>query len=288
MNASLPIQTSRFRIPAAPTSIEKGANLALLLDAEAVDCIAHNFGLAWPSFDRDGFRKSAMSGLAPLGIMQRGPHIARAMRAYLPQRYEDAVEVLLSSLTPPLQATSDNGMAPFFYHPHASFISEYGLDPAGNDGSDPFETSMRALRELTQRFTAEFAIRPFLARRTADTLARLMEWTRDRSSHVRRLCSEGARPRLPWAPRLQAFVADPSPAIPILEALKDDPELYVRRSVANHLGDIAKDHPERVFEICRRWTRNASPERKWLIRHALRHPAKTGVATALKLREAAR
>ena len=102
-----------------------------------------------------------------------------------------------------------------------------------------------------------------------------------------RSCSEGSRPRLPWAMRIPAFIKDPRPVLPILEALKDDPDLYVRRSVANHLGDIAKDHPQLAFEVCKRWIEGASPERRWLIRHAVRHPAKKGVKVALRLRKLA-
>jgi len=176
----------------------------------------------------------------------------------------------------------------FFYLPHVSFVALYGLDPAENGGRDPFETSMSAQYELTRRFSAEFSMRPFLIRWPERTLARLLEWTKDPDPHVRRLCSEGARPRLPWAIRIPAFLGDPRPVIPILEALRDDPAEYVQRSVANHLGDIAKDRPELAFEICERWVPGASESRKWLIRHAVRHPAKHGVATALRLRELAK
>ena len=147
---------------------------------------------------------------------------------------------------------------------------------------------MQAQHALTRRFSAEFSIRPFLVRDQTRTLARLLEWTTDPDPHVRRLCSEGSRPRLPWGMRLTAFVQDPGPVLPILERLKDDPSLYVRRSVANHLGDIAKDHPERVFALCEAWLDGASNERKWLIRHALRHPAGKGHPTALALRVAAK
>ena len=168
-----------------------------------------------------------------------------------------------------------------------AFVATYGLDPAHNGGRDPFEVSMRAQYELTKRFTSEFSMRPYLIHQQKRTLARLMEWTRDPDPHVRRLCSEGARPRLPWAMRIPAFVKDPRPALPILEALKDDADLYVRRSVANHVGDIAKDHPELAFELCGNWLQGASAERKWLIRHAVRHPAKKGVKEALELRRRA-
>lgn len=277
-----------LRLPTAPRSIAKGSSLAALLGPEAVECLAHNLGQAGRGFDATAFRRTANEGLAPLGITQRGAHLARALRAHLPPRYEDAVDVLLRSLTPPLTATDDLGLGVFFYLPHVCFVSAYGLEAEHNGGRDPFEISMRAQYEITRRFSAEFSIRPFLIRWPERTLARLMEWTRDPDPHVRRLCSEGTRPRLPWAQRIPAFVRDPRPALPILEALKDDPDLYVRRSVANHLGDIAKDHPELVFEIGMRWVNGASAERKWLIRHAVRHPAKKGVAAALRLRKLAK
>jgi 3-methyladenine DNA glycosylase AlkC len=275
------------RLPAAPRSIQKGSSLGDLLDHEAIECLVHNISLVHARFDGESFRKAAADGLKPLAILQRGHHLARALRAHLPERYEEAIEVLIRSLTPPQSRTEDLGLAVFFYLPHVSFVATYGLDAEGNGGHDPFETSMRAQHELTRRFTAEFSMRPFLIRWPERTLERLMEWTRDPDPHVRRLCSEGARPRLPWAIRIPQFIKDPRPVLPILEALKDDPDMYVRRSVANHVGDIAKDHPELAFEICERWVKGASPERKWLIRHAVRHPARKGVKAALRLRKMA-
>lgn len=276
------------RLPPAPRSIEKGSTLTALLDRSAIECLAHNLALAHAKFDARAFRRAALDGLKPLSFMDRGHHLARAMRAHLPQRYDQAIKVLLRSLTPPSTSTDRLGLGVFFYLPHTSFVGAYGLDAEHNDGRDPFEISMKAQYELTRRFTAEFSIRHFLMRWPERTLTQLRAWTRDSDPHVRRLCSEGTRSRLPWGLRLQMFVKDPRPALPILEALKDDPELYVRRSVANHLGDIAKDHPELAFELCERWLKGASAERKWLIRHALRHPAKNGVKCALNLRSRAR
>ena len=275
------------RLPSAPRSIQKGSSLADLLDREAIDCLVHNIALVHPKFDADAFRATATDGLKPLAILQRGQHLAKALRTHLPTRYDDAIEILIRSLTPANTRTDELGLAVFFYLPHVSFVATYGLDAAHNGGKDPFETSMRAQYELTRRFSAEFSMRPFLIRWQDRTLARLLEWTRDPDPHVRRLCSEGARPRLPWAIRIPAFIKDPRPVLPILETLKDDPDLYVRRSVANHLGDIAKDHPELAFEICERWVEGASTDRKWLIRHAVRHPAKKGVKAALRLRKLA-
>lgn len=147
---------------------------------------------------------------------------------------------------------------------------------------------MTAQYELTKRFTAEFSIRPFLIHQQDRTLQQLKDWVTDPDPHVRRLSTEGTRPRLPWARRIPAFIKDPSPALSILEALKDDSSLYVRSSVANHLGDIAKDHPDLVFDICKGWLKDASKERKWLIRHAVRHPAKKEHPKALELRKKAK
>lgn len=275
------------RIPDAPRSIQKGSSLAGLLGSEAVECLAHNLALVYHSFDGDSFRRMALHSLAPLGLIQRGHHLARVLRAHLPTTYGDAVTVLIRSLTPPNEETKDLGLGVFFYLPHVSFIAAYGLDADGNGGRDPFEVSMTAQYELTRRFSAEFSMRPFLIQQPDRTLARLREWTRDPDPHVRRLCSEGARPRLPWAMCIPAFIKEPRPVLPIIEALKDDQSLYVRRSVANHVGDIAKDHPELAFELCERWLKGASAERKWLIRHAVRHPAKKGVKAAIRLRERA-
>lgn len=258
-----------------------------ILGAEAVRCLARNISLAHPSFPREDFIRAAVSSLGSLGILDRGLALARTLHRFLPRPYDRAIRVLLASLTPPLTRTDAFGLGVFFYLPHVCFIAEFGLDPVHNAGNDPFDVSMEAQYELTRRFSAEFSIRPFLIRDPDRTLARLRDWTSDPDPHVRRLCSEGCRPRLPWAVRIPAFIKNPSPVLPILEALKDDPDLYVRRSVANHVGDIAKDHPAMAFALCERWLPGASEERKWLIRHALRHPAKKKNPVALRIRGAA-
>jgi 3-methyladenine DNA glycosylase AlkC len=120
-----------------------------------------------------------------------------------------------------------------------------------------------------------------LQKHTEATLERLMEWTQDPSEHVRRLVSEGTRPRLPWASRLSAFQRDPSPVLALLERLKDDPSLYVRRSVANNLNDIGKDHPTLLADTATAWLHHATPERRWIVQHALRSAVKRGEPGAL-------
>jgi 3-methyladenine DNA glycosylase AlkC len=273
----------RFR---APGSIEAGVPLKRLLGRTAVELIGESFVAVHPAFDHGRFTAAAQRGLGRLGILDRGAHIATALAGELPREFPAAVAVLLRALGPPLPVSAGFGLAPFFYLPHACFI-------AANAG-DHIDDGLRACREVTRRFTAEFCIRPLLIRHQDACLATLATWAADPDVHVRRLVSEGTRPRLPWAMRLPAFQRDPTPVLPLLEALKDDPDLYVRRSVANHLGDIAKDHPATAFAICARWTDevadNDGPRgeaRRWMVRHAVRLPAKQGVRAALRLRTAA-
>lgn len=244
--------------------------------AEIPRTIADMIVTAYPAFSKPRFLRSALNGYEPLGLMPRGRQIARALRQHLPNDYEQAIEILLASLGPTVpKQEGDRGMAPFLYLPHVMFVAEYGLDH--------FDASMRAQYELTQRFTAEFSIRPFLDRHQEATLARLKAWAADPSPDVRRLVSEGTRPRLPWAPRLRNFQADPQPVLALLELLKDDPDLYVRRSVANNLNDIGKDHPAVLAKTAKVWMRNATEERRWLIRHALRSAVKRGEPGALSV-----
>jgi 3-methyladenine DNA glycosylase AlkC len=222
-------------------------------------------------FPHDAFVRDALAGYGPLSLTGRGFQIAEALRKHLPQEFPKAVDVLLASASQPRESTG--GMASFIFMPHLFFVARHGLDH--------FEDSMRAQHALTQRFTAEFSIRAFLEKHPEATLARLRQWATDPSPHVRRLVSEGTRPRLPWAPRLRAFQKDPRPVLELLELLKDDPELYVRRSVANNLNDIGKDHPALLASVAKRWLRGATPERRWIVGHALRSAVKRADAGAL-------
>lgn len=140
---------------------------------------------------------------------------------------------------------------------------------------------MKALHAITQRFTAEFAIRPFIIQHPELAFATLSAWLDDPSAHVRRLVSEGSRPRLPWGQRLQALVQDPSPTLPLLQRLQDDPSAYVRRSVANHLNDIAKDHPGLLVNWLSTHLPDAPEARRGLLRHASRSLIKLGHADTL-------
>jgi 3-methyladenine DNA glycosylase AlkC len=236
--------------------------------------IAMMIAAVHPEFPREAFLRDALAGYAPLSLTGRGFHIATALRTHLPSDYPKAVGILVESASQPHEHRASGGMAAFLYMPHLFFIARHGLDH--------FEESMRAQHALTQLFTAEYSIRAYLEKHPEKTLARLREWATDPSHHVRRLVSEGTRPRLPWAPRLRAFQKDPRPVLELLELLRDDSELYVRRSVANNLNDIGKDHPALLATIAKRWLRGATPERRWVVNHALRSAIKRADAGALR------
>jgi 3-methyladenine DNA glycosylase AlkC len=212
-------------------------------------------------------------GYDSLELMDRGRKIATALKVYLPEDFKSAVGILIASLDSPVEHDENNSIASFIFLPHTIYVTENGLDD--------FDTSMQAHYQLTQKFTSEFAIRPFIQRYPEKCLALLTVWANDPNQHVRRLVSEGTRSRLPWASRLPEFIQDPTPVIQLLELLKDDPELYVRRSVANNLNDIGKDHPELLASIAKRWLKNASNDRVWLVKHALRSAIKRGEQGAL-------
>ena len=131
---------------------------------------------------------------------------------------------------------------------------------------------MKVIEEITKRNTGEYTIRPFIESDAQRTLSIMREWSKDSNKHIRRLASEGGRPRLPWAKKLDRFVENPLPLIPILNNLKDDSSNYVQKSVANCLNDILKDNPEIGKQIIEGWNKgNVSKQCKWIIKHSLRN-----------------
>jgi 3-methyladenine DNA glycosylase AlkC len=254
-----------------------------LLNAALVSSAGTALARQAKTFDRKRFEKIALDGLDALEMKARAMQIADALEATLPPRFDDACRVIEAALAPPIDVNDlagarhdmRDGLAGWIVWPLGEFVARRGVD-------EP-ERALAALHALTQRFSAEFAIRRFIVDHPALTLATMQGWTSDTSPHVRRLASEGSRPRLPWGLQLKSLIADPSPTLPILAALQDDPSEYVRRSVANHLNDIAKDHPEQVVDWVRHHLRDASPERRALLLHASRTLIKQGHAGMLAL-----
>ena len=235
--------------------------------------IANDIRYVYPTFPADSFLAQALDGFEELELMDRSKQIARSLADHLPATRDEALRILIASLGFEDPQTENGGMAAFYYMPHAHFVATEGLDH--------FDLAMEANYQITKLSTAEFSVRPYLEQHTRATLELFGRWATDPSEHVRRLVSEGSRPRLPWAGRLKVFQADPSPVIELLTLLKDDPSDYVRRSVANNLNDIAKDHPDVVIELARQWWNEGNDDRRRLVRHGLRTLVKQANPAAL-------
>ena len=192
--------------------------------------------------------------------------ITNTLHDHLPENYEKSLSVLI-----PASKKINWGYFGIFF---PDYVECYGLNS--------WTSSMKALKEFTKSSSGEFAIRPFIEQDQDRAFKELLKWSKDKNHHVRRLSSEGCRPRLPWGRKLKELVKDPSPILEILENLKDDPELYVRKSVANNINDISKDHPEIVLDIAKKWI-GKSERTDWIIKHGLRTLLKKGNKRALKI-----
>jgi len=252
-----------------------------LLNKKIIAGMAGHFKNHWSQFDNKGFVKTATKNLDTLELKARTERITQAMIEYLPTDFKKAGKIMLASLGTPLDDDISAGTV------DASGIAGWAVTPlthyVGLHGHDHFDLSMTLFKEMTKCASSEFGIRFFLLESPEKTLLAMKNWTTDPNQHVRRLVSEGSRPRLPWAMSLPAFIKDPAPVIQLLERLKDDDQEYVRRSVANNLNDIAKDNPDLVAEIATQWMKDASQERKKLVRHACRTLLKNGHQKTLKV-----
>jgi len=238
------------------------------LNAASVERIADSLVRVVPNFAKKQFVNDAIDGLTPLELKSRVRHISAALKKCLPADFEKAADILLSLKANWIPDEPGGSLSGFAAWPVIDYVGEYGLDHP--------EKALKVLKALTSLFSAEFAIRPFIIQHFELTYRHLDQWCDDSDEHVRRLVSEGTRPRLPWGQRLPQFIVEPSPVFQLLEKLKDDPADYVRRSVANNLNDISKDHPDQVIALCRRWLNAAGPDRAWIIRHATRTLVKSG------------
>ena len=223
---------------------------------------------AWDRFDRAAFTADATGGLAPLALLARVHHVATALRRTMPDDFATAATVLHRTLD---SATFTGWMT----LPCGYYVADHGID-------DP-HTALPALAALSPRFSSEGPVRVFIERHPETTFEYLHRWAGDPDEHVRRLVSEGTRPRLPWAPQLRGLIADPGPALALLDRLHDDESDCVRRSVANRLNDISKDHADLAVTVAGRWAAAGGDRTAWVIRHGLRTLIKYGNVGALRL-----
>ena len=237
------------------------------LSRDTVSLFSKRIRDAYSKFDKKKYTVTVLAdGFLKLELKERLNKIAESLKDFLPVNYDAAVAILIK--VAPNVGTFENWALTIY-------IEKFGLKD--------FKVSVRALEELTKYGTSEFAIRPFMIRHTAKMLPILMKWTRSKNEHIRRLAAEGSRPRGVWVAHIEVFKKDARPVIKILEKLKADESLYVRKAVANNLNDISKAHPDLVARTCKKWQKAGDANTDWIIKHGCRSLVKNGHPAIMKL-----
>ncbi|MGD1951499.1 MAG: DNA alkylation repair protein [Leptolyngbyaceae cyanobacterium] len=249
-----------------------------LFNSDKVEYLGGLISQVYPAFDQTAFHSDVVDALPKLELKQRIAHISNCLHQYLPDGYPAALDIILNSLPPALDPTkTDDDFGDFIFAPLSLFVATYGCT------EHYLERSLQALKEITKRFSAEDAIRYFINAFPDETCGFLLDCTQDENYHVRRLASEGTRPKLPWS---QKLVIDYHQPLPILELLFADNTRYVTRSVANHLNDISKVDSTLVIETLTRWNasgKQTADEMTFITKHGLRSQTKQGNPQALAL-----
>lgn len=248
-----------------------------LFNRERVSYLARLFESADERFDAGAFVSETVRAFKKLELKERITHIATRLERYLDMDFRVAARQIVAALPEPLDPKrTDDDFGDFIFAPLGEFVVRNGLQ------DKHVSLSLKTLKEITKRFSMEYAIRAFINAHPERTLAELEKWSKDKNYHVRRLVSEGTRPSLPWAGRLSL---DPAVPISLLDNLQADPTRYVTRSVANHLNDISKSQPDLVLQTLSRWHRagqQAETEMQWMTKHSLRTLVKQGHSGALQ------
>ncbi len=222
------------------------------------------FARVHTDFNPEKFVKDVTKNFEPLSLNERMRNTSVVLEKHLPANYEKALEIMYA-VVPTLKTGYTTLIFP-------DFVSQFGLNHQ--------QLSLEALKYFTRFGSSEFAIRVFLKNDFDNTLNTMIKWAGDENHHVRRLASEGSRPRLPWSFKLPQVIENPTVTQPILEQLKADPELYVRKSVANHLNDFSKDNPDYMLELVESWDRS-HPYTAWIVKHGTRTLIKKGNAGSM-------
>jgi len=233
------------------------------LNHELISKLALDIQSVYSPFQADAFLRSTMDAWEELELKDRVYRIAVNMGEYLPGDYGTAISIIDQVVGN--YGTWLDGWGWFF----PIFVELFGQD------EENWDVSMGALARYTPYASSEGAVRPFIIKHEARMMAQMVAWSKHESEHVRRLSCEGCRPALPWAPALNSFKKDPTPILPILEQLKTDPSVWVRKSVANNLNDISKTHPALVAKIAKEWY-GSNEHTNWIVKHGCRTLLKKG------------
>lgn len=240
---------------------------------QLVKHLSEQIKLEYSSFEQQLFEETISKQLEALEMKERVRLISQSLFKHLPNNFKQSSQILINILKSEKKPLGIDGFATW---PLLQFIEDYGLDD--------YPHSFKAMYEMTQRFSAEFAIRPFIQNDPEKSFQYIDKWVSDKNEHIRRLCSEGIRPNLPWGIKVENINQNLLRGINILESLKDDPSLYVRKSVANHLNDISHLDQKLMLKTLKAWSKGNIPkERQWIIRHASRTLLKKGNPDILKL-----
>lgn len=231
-------------------------------DNQLARLLADKITPIYPKINKKVFIRSIQNDIKNKALKERVELMADALHQHLPDSYPDSVDILLQILGP--ENPEETGMFTEFYWlmPVAKFVEKYGLNH--------FDISIHAIGEITKRNTGEYAIRPFIRKYPQKTLRVMEEWAQSENFHLRRLASEGLRPKLPWASKLELFIHEPEPVFNILELLKEDPIHFVKKSVANHITDYFKVNPQSANTLVGEWKKSNNPDTQWIIKHATR------------------
>lgn len=231
-------------------------------DVNLAQMLSERIVAVFPDFKKEIYISTIRENCSNLGFAARVELHADELHRYLPDDFNMASTILVSVLGKENQ--DETGMFSKFYWimPIGKYVEKYGLQH--------FEQSMWAIEEITKRNTGEYAIRPFIRRYPEQTIEKMTEWAKSENFHLRRLSSEGLRPKLPWATKLETFIEKPSLVFAILDILKEDEVMFVKKSVANHLTDWLKVNREPTVELLRRWSRSNNQNTQWIISRATR------------------
>lgn len=228
-----------------------------------------------PGFPQTSFEKEFQRTYQDHELKGRVGLLAAGLKKHLPPSYEEGLSVLMKIIGPENENETGMFKEGYWLMPVAKYIEEYGLETP--------DLSLTAIYELTKRHTGEFAIRPYIIQYPDTVVAVMQQWVNDPNFHVRRLASEGLRPRLPWANKLTLFLTDPSPVFQILDTLMEDPVMFVKKSVANNLNDYLKDNEQAAWNFIEQWKNNEDKNTRWILKHALRNKIKQQDPKALAL-----
>lgn len=237
-----------------------------LYSEELIASLSRELELVYDDFNSDAFHKGIFcDDWEQKELKERMAHVSVTLHKYLPENYQESVEILKSV---------SSHFSGFGYMSFPCFVELYGLDE--------YEVSIPALEHFTEHSSSEFAVRPFIRKYPGRMMAQMEKWAESDNHHLRRLASEGCRPRLPWAGALPEFKKNPDPILRVLEKLKNDNSEYVRRSVANNLNDISKDNPQVTISVAKKWM-GRNPHTDRLMKHACRTLLKQGNREVLEM-----